>query len=98
MTDRLKGRTIAITGAAQGIGRAIAEACAREGAALYLLELDGAGATQTATDLTAAHPDGRFASPEEIANAAVFMVSDDCPVMTATCLTIDGGLSVRQHG
>lgn len=45
----------------------------------------------------ALHPQGRIATPEEIARAAVFMISDECPFMTATCLTIDGGLSVRQH-
>lgn len=46
----------------------------------------------------ALHPQGRIATPEEIARAAVFMISDECPFMTATTLTIDGGLSVRQHG
>lgn len=45
----------------------------------------------------ALHPQGRIASPEEIARAAVFMISDECPFMTASCLTIDGGLSTRQH-
>jgi len=45
----------------------------------------------------ALHPQHRIATPEEIARAAVFMISDECPFMTATCLTIDGGLSVRQH-
>ncbi|MGV3551790.1 SDR family oxidoreductase [Rhizobium sp.] len=43
------------------------------------------------------HPGGRIATPEEIALAAVFMISDECPFMNATCLTIDGGLSVQQH-
>ena len=43
------------------------------------------------------HPGGRIASPEEIALAAVFMISDECPFMNATCLTIDGGVSVQQH-
>ncbi|KXF78143.1 short-chain dehydrogenase [Paramesorhizobium deserti] len=43
------------------------------------------------------HPGGRIASPEEIAMAAVFMISDECPFMNATCLTVDGGLSVQQH-
>lgn len=43
------------------------------------------------------HPGGRIASPEEIAMAAVFMISDECPFMNATSLTIDGGLSVQQH-
>ncbi|TCL69539.1 SDR family oxidoreductase [Rhizobium sp. BK251] len=43
------------------------------------------------------HPGGRIASPEEIAMAAVFMISDECTFMNATCLTVDGGLSVQQH-
>jgi len=43
------------------------------------------------------HPGGRIATPEEIALASVFMISDECPFMNATCLTIDGGLSVQQH-
>ncbi|MBO0133559.1 MULTISPECIES: SDR family oxidoreductase [Agrobacterium] len=43
------------------------------------------------------HPGGRIATPDEIAMAAVFMISDECPFMNATCLTIDGGLSVQQH-
>ncbi len=43
------------------------------------------------------HPGGRIATPHEIAMAAVFMISDECPFMNATCLTIDGGLSVQQH-
>ncbi|WP_062013495.1 SDR family oxidoreductase [Aureimonas sp. AU4] len=45
----------------------------------------------------ALHPGGRIASPQEIALAAVFMISDECPFMNATCLTVDGGLSVLQH-
>lgn len=45
----------------------------------------------------ALHPQKRIATPEEIARAAVFLISDECPFMTATCLTVDGGLSVRQH-
>lgn len=43
------------------------------------------------------HPGGRIATPEEIALAAVFMISDECPFMNATSLVIDGGLSVQQH-
>ncbi|HEV7317443.1 MAG TPA: SDR family oxidoreductase [Ensifer sp.] len=43
------------------------------------------------------HPGGRIASPEEIAKAALFMISDECPFMNATCLTVDGGMSVLHH-
>lgn len=45
----------------------------------------------------ALHPSGRIATPEEIAKAAVFMISDECPAMTAATLMIDGGLSILQH-
>lgn len=55
---------------------------------------DPAAARQKTLDL---HPGGRIARPEEIANAAVFMISDECPFMNAACLTIDGGLSVLHH-
>ncbi|MDW5317227.1 SDR family oxidoreductase [Rhizobium sp. PL01] len=43
------------------------------------------------------HPGGRIATSDEIALAALFMISDECPFMNATCLTIDGGLSVLHH-
>jgi NAD(P)-dependent dehydrogenase (short-subunit alcohol dehydrogenase family) len=43
------------------------------------------------------HPGGRIATPEEIARAAVFMISDECPFMNATCLTVDGGMTVLHH-
>lgn len=46
----------------------------------------------------ALHPGGRIAQPAEIAAAAVFMISDECPFINAACLTIDGGLSALQHG
>ena len=46
----------------------------------------------------ALHPGGRIATPEEIAMAAVFMISDETPFMTAACLMVDGGLSTLQHG
>jgi len=43
------------------------------------------------------HPGGCIATPEEIAKAALFMISDECPFMNATCLTVDGGMSVLHH-
>lgn len=41
MTDRLAGKRIVLTGAAQGIGLAIARACLKEGARLFLIDRDG---------------------------------------------------------
>jgi NAD(P)-dependent dehydrogenase (short-subunit alcohol dehydrogenase family) len=48
----LQGRTIVVTGSARGVGRAIAEACARAGASLVLGDLssDGAAAAQALRD------------------------------------------------
>ena len=45
----------------------------------------------------ALHPGGRIASAREIALAAVFMISDECPFMNAATLVVDGGLSQLQH-
>jgi NAD(P)-dependent dehydrogenase (short-subunit alcohol dehydrogenase family) len=40
--------------------------------------------------LSQAYPVGRVGTPQEIARAAVFMVSDDCPFMTGAALLLDG--------
>ena len=48
---RLEGKVVIVTGAAKGIGAAIAEACAREGARVAALDLDGPGAEAVAAAL-----------------------------------------------
>jgi len=48
-TGRLAGRRILVTGAASGMGKAIAETFSREGAALILLDRDGEGLDATAS-------------------------------------------------
>lgn len=52
--DRLSGKVIAITGAASGVGRAVAQACAGEGARLALLDRDEAALARVTTELGAA--------------------------------------------
>ena len=37
-------------------------------------------------------PMGRFAEPEEIAGAALFLASDDASFVTATTFMVDGGI------
>lgn len=41
------------------------------------------------------HPIGRFAQPEEIANAALFLASDEASFITGACLVIDGGFTAQ---
>jgi len=58
-----------------------------------------AGAAQNSDEakalLTMAHPIGRLGVPRDIANAAVFLASDESAFMTGSELVVDGGLSAR---
>lgn len=54
MTERLAGKRIFLTGAAQGIGLAIAEECLKEGAKLFLVDRDGPMLRDSANSLSAA--------------------------------------------
>jgi NAD(P)-dependent dehydrogenase (short-subunit alcohol dehydrogenase family) len=46
---------------------------------------------QAEKDASARIPLGRFGRKEEIANLAVFLLSDLCPYQTGDCVTMDGG-------
>ncbi|WP_242107066.1 SDR family oxidoreductase [Luteimonas aquatica] len=50
---RLAGKQAFVTGAAGGLGRAIARRFAEHGARLFLTDLDGAGAAEVAADINA---------------------------------------------
>jgi 3-oxoacyl-[acyl-carrier protein] reductase len=59
VSGRLQGRAAVVTGAAGGIGAATAAKLCREGAAVLLVDRDGAGVAQLADQLAA---DGATAS------------------------------------
>lgn len=56
MKGRLEGRTAVVTGAARGLGRAVAEGLAREGARVALADLDGPGVRRAAAEVGALGP------------------------------------------
>jgi NAD(P)-dependent dehydrogenase (short-subunit alcohol dehydrogenase family) len=43
----------------------------------------------------ASHPMGRIATPNEVAEAAAWLLSDKASFVTGHCLAVDGGLSAR---
>jgi NAD(P)-dependent dehydrogenase (short-subunit alcohol dehydrogenase family) len=47
--------------------------------------------------LTTWYPLGRIGEPEDIANAALFLVSDDASWITGTTLVVDGGLMAGSY-
>src|SRR5688572_3076144 len=67
---KLVGRRILVTGAASGIGRAIAHVFAAEGAGLALLDQDESGLRAVAEPLAALALPTELASPQEV-DAAV---------------------------
>ncbi|HKI46281.1 MAG TPA: SDR family oxidoreductase [Balneolales bacterium] len=64
--DRLKGKRTIVTGAASGIGKAIAERFAQEGARVLVLDVNPEAAQKTARELG----DNAIAMPVDVTNAA----------------------------
>src|SRR5437868_1574889 len=67
---RLQGRTAMVTGAGRGIGEAIAEAMAAEGAAVAVCDLDGEAAAKTAAGIAERHGARAVSVPADIADSA----------------------------
>lgn len=47
--------------------------------------------------LEAHHPSGRVGTPQEVAQTAVFMCSDQATFMNGACVDLSGGISARLH-
>ena len=89
--DYFAGKTIIITGAASGIGRAAALIFAREKANVVCADIDEAGVEKTVQRFLEDVPMKRFAKPEEIGELVLFMCSDACEFMTADTVYVNGG-------
>ena len=85
----LKGKTVVITGAARGIGRAIAEVCAREGAAIGINYRNSRDeAERLAVELQKAHAVATYLLPFDAGDAQA--VERACQPLIERGVEIDG--------
>lgn len=91
MSGRMRGKKVLITGAAGGLGEAMAKMMAREGAVVALTDLDGDGAKRVANGISGHHPGRAFSYQHDV-------TSEDAWVEVLKRATKDmGGLSVLVH-
>lgn len=64
----LRGKNVFLTGAASGIGRAVAVRAGREGAVLFLTDVNQQGLIDVVAEITAAGGDVAYASPVDISD------------------------------
>lgn len=81
-------RSVALEVARSGIR---VNAVAPGGVATQMLERFTGGDEKATAGFAEAHPVGRFAQPEEIAGAILYLASDEARFVTGSVLTIDGG-------
>jgi NAD(P)-dependent dehydrogenase (short-subunit alcohol dehydrogenase family) len=55
------------------------------------------GKQEEFNQLSKMHPLERIARPKEIAQVALFLVSEQASFITAASLNVDGGIGVRLH-
>ncbi len=67
---RLEGKTAIVTGAGRGIGQAVAERFAQEGAKVILISRNPDSCGQAAESINATYPDSCVAYPCDVADAA----------------------------
>jgi 3-oxoacyl-[acyl-carrier protein] reductase len=54
----------------------------------------GADINEAKKGLISTIPLGRLVEPEEVANAALFLASDESSMVTGSCLYVDGGRGI----
>ena len=55
----------------------------------------GISADEHRKDIAACHPIGRLGEPREVANAVLFLASDDSSFITGTAFSVDGGYTAQ---
>jgi NAD(P)-dependent dehydrogenase (short-subunit alcohol dehydrogenase family) len=55
----------------------------------------GGTANEVRANMIALHPAGRLGTAADIANAVVFLASDDAAFMTGSEIVVDGGMTAR---
>ena len=88
MTGRVAGKTALITGAAQGLGEAIARMLAREGARVALTDVNEAGAQAVAASINADHPGQAFGYGHDVTDEGQWAE------VVAQAVSDMGGLSI----
>jgi NAD(P)-dependent dehydrogenase (short-subunit alcohol dehydrogenase family) len=83
-TSRLEGRVAVVTGAQQGIGRAVAEAMGREGASVVVNHLDDAEAAEEVAEAI------RASGPDAVTVAGDVGVRRDCEAVVAAGAALGG--------
>jgi len=79
-------------------GRGVRVNCLRPAAtATPMLEAGFEGAPDARAALSACHPAGRIAEPDEVARSAVFLASDAASFINGASLDVDGGIGARLH-
>lgn len=88
MSGRVAGKAALITGAAGGLGQAMAWMLAREGAKVALTDIDGAGAQALAAAVNAEHPGSAFGYAHDVAD------EDQWASVIEQAVAAMGGLSI----
>lgn len=88
MAGRVAGKVTLVTGAAQGLGAAIAAMLAREGAKVFLTDINLSGAETQAAAINARHKDAAAAFAHDVTK------TEDWERAVKACVTQFGGLHV----